>query len=58
MTLALFTEDMVDAWFKMRDDVLVASGEPTWASLTQALEHVGQRNLADKIKKDIGNNYL
>ena len=55
MTLALFTEDMVDAWFKMRDDVLVASGEPTWASLTQALERVGQRNLADKI---IGNNYL
>ena len=46
--------DMVDAWMKLKGDVMSKTGEPTWKSLTAALRSIEQTSVADKIKRDIG----
>ena len=42
-------EDMVAAWLKKEDFVSEKSGEPSWESLTTALEKISQTGLADHI---------
>ena len=46
--------DMVDAWMKLKDNVMLKSGEPTWKTLAAALGSIEQTSVADKIKRDIG----
>ncbi len=43
--------DMVAAWLRREDNVLKASGNPTWKSLIKALETVGQKGVAEYIRK-------
>ena len=45
-------DDMVAAWLRKEDGVLRESGEPTWSSLVEALEKIGQRGVAEDIKKE------
>ena len=44
-------DDMVHAWLRKDDDVLGASGEPTWESLSIALCDCGHRGIASDIKR-------
>ena len=44
-------DGMVAAWLRREDDVLRESGEPTWTSLVEALEEIGQWGVAEDIKK-------
>ena len=41
---------MVSDWLKMQDNVMVETGEPTWISLVEALERIGQQEVATSIK--------
>ena len=41
--------DMVAAWLNKKDNVLSASGEPSWASLIKALRDINQPGIARKI---------
>ena len=45
-------DDTVAAWLRREDDVLSRSGEPTWGRLVEALERIGQRGVAEDIKKE------
>ena len=45
-------DEMVAAWLNREDDVLNTSGEPTWRRLVEALEKIGQRGVAEDIKKE------
>ena len=45
-----FLGDMVSDWLKMQDDVMTETGEPTWNSLIEALEKIGQKTIAKIIK--------
>ena len=45
-------DGMVAAWLRREDGVLRVSGEPTWSSLVEALEKIGQRGVAEDIKKE------
>ena len=40
---------MVEAWLKQKDDVFNESGEPTVASLTEALKKINKVDLAERI---------
>ena len=42
-------EDMVAAWLNKEDHVTEVSGEPSWKSLKEALQVIGQTGLANKI---------
>ena len=42
-------DGMVAAWLRREDGVLRVSGEPTWSSLVEALEEIGQRGVAEDI---------
>ena len=42
--------DMVSDWLKMQDNVMMETGEPTWNSLVEALERIGQEKVAKSIK--------
>ena len=44
-----FLEEMVAAWLNREDNVLSASGEPSWASLIKALQDIDQPGIAKKI---------
>ena len=44
-------EDMIAAWLREEDNVTMTSGPPSWMSLVTALEAVGQRGIASKIKR-------
>ena len=50
MFLSFFLGDMVSDWLKMQDDVMMETGEPTWNSLIEALEKIGQKTIAKIIK--------
>ena len=50
MFLSFFVGDMVSDWLKMQDDVMMETGEPTWNSLIEALEKIGQKTIAEIIK--------
>ena len=41
---------MVSDWLKMQDNVMNKTGEPTWNSLIEALEKIGQEKIAKSIK--------
>ena len=43
--------DMVAAWLNEEDNVLRASGPPSWTSLVQALEDMGQPGIASRIQE-------
>ena len=49
-------KDMVAAWLNREDNVLTASGDPTWASLIKALQDINQPGVAKKIED--GMSYL
>ena len=42
-------EEMVAAWLNREDNVLSASGDPSWASLIKALKDIDQSGIAKKI---------
>ena len=42
-------EEMVAAWLNREDNVLSASGDPSWASLIKALQDINQPGIAKKI---------
>ena len=44
--------DMVHAWLRRDDDVIEGSGEPSWESLSKALEDCGHKGIASDIKID------
>ena len=46
---------MTAAWLNKEDSVLHKSGEPTWSRLVEALEKVGQKGIAEEIKKNLRN---
>ena len=41
---------MVHDWLKIQDNVMIKTGEPTWNSLTEALEEIGLEHIAKLIK--------
>ena len=43
--------ELVAAWLNGQDDVLKASGPPSWASLIKALGNIGQHGIAQRIDK-------
>ena len=43
--------DVVHAWLRRDDDVVDASGEPSWESLSTALEDCGHCGIASDIKQ-------
>lgn len=43
-------EEMVAAWLNRQDNVLKNSGEPTWSSLADALDKIGQTGTAVDIR--------
>ena len=45
---------MVSDWLKMQDNVMIETGEPTWSTLVEALEKIGQIDVATSIKKSKG----
>ena len=45
--------EMVAAWLKREDNVLSATGEPSWASLVQALTDIHQLGIAKDISDGI-----
>ena len=44
-------ECMTAAWLNREDNVLERSGEPSWSTLTDALERMGQREIAEDIRR-------
>ena len=44
-------DDIVDAWLNGMDSVLKKSGPPSWTSLIEALENIGQEGIASTIRK-------
>ena len=42
-------KEMVAAWLNREDNVLSASGDPSWASLIKALQDINQAGIAKKI---------
>ena len=46
-----FLEELVAAWLNRRDNVLSASGDPTWVSLIKALQDIDQPGIAQKIEQ-------
>ena len=49
-----FLNDMVFSWLIKNDDVIEKSGEPSWESLSNALEGCGHNGIASKIRKNEG----
>ena len=45
-------EDMVEAWLKEDDQVLLKSGHPSWKSLVKALELAKNTGIAEKIREE------
>ena len=45
-------DGMIEAWLNKENDVLDKSGEPTWSRLVEALEKIGQRGVAEDIKRE------
>ena len=43
-------DDMVIDWLKIQDNVMMETGEPTWTSLVEALEGIGQQEIATSVK--------
>ena len=43
--------DMVASWLRKEDHVTETSGAPSWGSLTNALEAIGQRGIASEIRE-------
>ena len=43
-------EKVVAAWLNRQDNVLQRCGEPTWSKLTDALENIGQKGIAEDIR--------
>jgi hypothetical protein len=41
---------MVSDWLKLRDNVMMETGEPTWNSLIDALQKIGLETIAKSIK--------
>ena len=50
MTRSLLNE-MVAAWLNREDNVLSATGDPSWASLIQALRDIDQPGIAQRIEE-------
>ena len=48
-------DELVAAWLRKEDDVLVVSGEPTLKSLATHLQSIGQNGLAHNILSSSGN---
>ena len=46
-------KDMVAAWLNREDNVLSASGDPSWASLIKALQDIDQQGIAKKIAEGV-----
>ena len=46
-------DDLVASWLRREDDVLKRSGEPTWSSLADTLQKIGQTG----ISRDISSRY-
>lgn len=46
-------QDMVAAWLRREDNVIAMSGEPSLKSLCGALQDIGQKGIAERIKKDM-----
>ena len=46
-------KDMVAAWLNREDHVLLATGDPSWASLIQALRDIDQPGIAQRIAEGI-----
>ena len=54
-------EELVAAWLNREDNVLSASGDPSWTSLIKALRDIDQPGIAQKIEegmKDYSNAYV
>ena len=51
-------DEMVAAWLNREDNVLTASGEPSWASLIKALQDTNQPGIAKKIAEGIIDQYI
>ena len=48
-------EEMVAAWLNREDNVLSASGDPSWSSLIKALRDINQPGIAGTISKGMEN---
>lgn len=46
-----FIREMLASWLNKEDNVMTASGEPSWNSLVKALEDIDQHGTAQKIRK-------
>ena len=44
-------EEMVAAWLNGTDNVLSATGDPSWANLIQALRDIHQSGIAQRIEE-------
>ena len=44
-------EDIIAAWLRKDDNVCKASGNPSWVSLTKALDANGHTGIADTIRE-------
>lgn len=44
--------EMINAWLRRDDNVIQASGTPTWQSLVKALESLHFSGVASEIRKD------
>ena len=47
------SRDIVAAWLRKEDNVKSTSGEPTWSTLADALEKIGQTGIAVDARKQI-----
>ena len=46
-------KDMVAAWLNREDNVLSATGDPSWTSLIQALHDIDQSGIARRISESL-----
>ena len=46
-------DDMICNWLAEADDVHEETGTPSWENLMEALEHIGRKDIAIKIREGI-----
>ncbi len=51
MSASTFMGDMLAAWLNSEDNVVAASGYPSWTSLINALENIEQHGIAQTIRE-------
>ena len=49
--MTMLCDDLVERWLNGADNIVATSGQPTWASLINALEKIKLERVAEKIKK-------